>query len=301
MGEAVARVAIDSLIPREGNTVKDAAAHLVKRSSKEVKDKETLHAASAVVATQIGTALKDPLIDAATADSLEEGHSFVANQVARPSTLQEARRYKNPILAIFAVMSVARRTMQDVAKSSKEQTRLVKKHWEQLSHEVSDHYDKSSKSSENVNNWSGALTTAITVAPMLLTTMFPKDDRDYTDFIQKLDGGRIESLLSNFMSRTPSEVIAGFAADHKAMAELIKQGQTTAQHTVGPITQQWGQTVSMENQRDVAVGQQRSQASQTEFQSRQEEKRSEDEAVRNIEQTLQRLMEQEARTFEVRG
>jgi hypothetical protein len=297
MVESITRVAIDSLISREGNTKKNASELLVKNSSKKEEDKETLHA--------------DPTF-VGTAESLAEGNSFVPKQVSRSLTLPEARRYKNPILAIFSVMSIARRTMQDVAKSSKEQTRLVKKHWEQVSHEVSGHHDTAAKQSDKIQKWSGVIGMACTFGPKFLKGCIPsegefKEWRDeQSKFLETYDPifflkNKLGYEDVNFYSGDWEKSLENTFEDRKGTLDWINRGGENAQKFAEPSIQQWGQQVQMENARDTTVGQQNSQAAQADYQSRKDEKSQEDQIVSNIEQTLQRLMEQESRTFELRG
>ena len=67
----------------------------------------------------------------------------------RPSRAQNLR-YKNPIMATFAVMALARKTMQKVAKNTKDETRRVKKHWEEIAHQNSGYSKQAIKDIEAV-------------------------------------------------------------------------------------------------------------------------------------------------------
>lgn len=204
-------------------------------------------------------------------------------------------RYKNPILAIFATMSVARKTMQDVAKQSKEETRLMKKHWEKVSHEVSDHHNTALESIESTTKWTSFITMFFMALPQL-KGFVPTESGAYDTFTQKLDFDFIENFLGK-----PSDFIKGYAETPKKFKETMDYVTQTGQKMSEPMVNQWSQAAQMANQRDVAVGSQQSDASRVEYQSRQDEKRNEDEGVKNIDQMTQRLMEQEVRAFEVRG
>ena len=390
-----------------------------KRASnfKNAEEERNLHAVSAVVASQV---------ESPNRDVAKEEPTLVATDTRRSPALEETRRYKNPLLAIFAVMSVARKTMKDVAKSSKDQTRLLKKHWEKVSQEVSDHHDTAAKQTDSLGKWSMGIGLACTILPQYLKGSIPQDklpkgdeigareawgqlnaafiengvfneipgsfnqdvwdqlkdsfvennafhevptftkqtwehlrkafkehnifEADETpDFTEKVWGQlktalinkeafeerdtlfdtwsgewatTLEKRVDDFLNKHDfikgkevpiwgaplwetkwniSERFTETFKDHKETTEWIDWAGKNGQKFGEPMVQQWGQQVQMENARDTTVGQQRSQASQTEYQSRKEEKSSEDQTVSNIEQTLQRLMEQEARTFEVRG
>ena len=380
-------------------------------NSKSAEEERNLHALSAVVASQV---------ESPNRDVAKEEPTFVATDTKKPTeSLEAPRRYKNPLLAIFAVMSVARKAMKDVAKSSKDQTRLLKKHWEKVSQEVSDHHDSAAKQTDSLGKWSMGIGLACTVLPQYLKGNIPQDkikigateaweqltqafrNKGVFDEISTFNEGVWDQLKDKFIEGNVFQEAPDFSKqmwdhlreafiekgmfeehpdfnkqvwdrlktalikkdafekvptlfdtwsegwattlkdrvddllnehdfikgkevpiwgaplyekdwnssafftntfkDHKETTEWIDWAGKNGQKFGEPAVQQWGQQVQMENARDTTVGQQRSQASQTEYQSRKEEKSSEDQTVSNIEQTLQRLMEQEARTFEVRG
>jgi hypothetical protein len=258
-------------------------------SNQKVEEEGNPHAISAAVIhnEKEANAAEALQLVQATASSSAKTEERRSPLIGKPG------RYKNPILAIFATMSVARKTMQDVAKSSKEQTRLMKKHWEQISHEVSDHHDTAAKSTDRLANWSAYIGMALLGGPQLIKSVVPSGEA-YANFINPVDDW---VKWGTFDYLTPSN----FANDREAFDKLIDSGKDIVQKMSEPTIQQYGQSYQMANQRDVAVGQQQSDASRTEYQSRQDEKRNEDEAVKTIDQMTQRLMEQEVRAFEVRG
>lgn len=275
--------AIDGASPIEADFYEDLAAIEIEsldtgKGKLKAEDEGSPHALSELVVAREEAAAMD---------------ERAAPAVSKGDMSKHIGRYKNPILAIFATMSVARKTMQDVAKQSKEETRLMKKHWEKVSHEVSDHHDTAAKSSEQIQQWATYLGMFFMAAPHL-RTFVPEGAAEYKEFTEKLD-------FSLFGSFKPSEYIQGSCPKRKDFVEWVNWGTQTGQKMSEPMLQQWGQTTMMSNQRDVAVGQQQSEASRVEYQSRQDEKRNEDEGVKNIDQMTQRLMEQEVRAFEVRG
>ena len=84
-------------------------------------------------------------------------------------------RPKNPIIAIFRVLSLARKTMKDVAQSSKEQTRKLKKHWEMVSQEVSNHHDTAANQNNSLGKWSMGIGLVCTILPQYLKGSIPQD------------------------------------------------------------------------------------------------------------------------------
>ena len=332
-------------------------------------------------------------------------------------------RPKNPIIAIFRVLSLARKTMKDVAQSSKDQTRKLKRHWENVSQEVSNYHNSAANQTNSLGKWSMGIGLVCTILPQYLKGSIPQDklqegveigatkawdqlreafikkgvfdeipdfnqgvwdqlkakfvesnafhevptftkqtwdhlrvafiEKGVFDEIPDFNQGVWDQLREAFIEKkvfeegltlfdkwrgdwantlethvdpllnkcdvikdkkipilgapiwkgkwNTSERFINTFKDHKETIEWIDWAGKNGQKFGEPMVQQWGQQVQMENSRDTTVGQQRSQASQTEYQSRKEEKSNEDQIVSNIEQTLQRLMEQEARTFEVRG
>ena len=226
-------------------------------------------------------------------ENIEESQKKIppitATQNIEPSTLTgNPGRYKNPILAIFAVMYIARKTMQDVAKRSKEETRIMKKYWELISHEVSGHHDTAMKATEKTQKLVGVFGVFFLAIPCVFKNMSQEN---------------IEWLNTNLIYPI-SQKIPFISLIHKekekrdeAINSMTKQGQEMANQSI----KLWGDSTQMANQRDVVVGTQQSDASRTEYQSRQDEKRNEDESIKTIDQMTQRLMEQEVRCFEIRG
>jgi len=283
--------AIDGAKPIEDNNVALLNVKTaLSTSNPKVEEEGNPHAVSATVINQEG-------IGAAQALQLVQAGAPATKADERSNLIGKPGRYKNPILAIFATMSVARKTMQDVSKSSKEETRLMKKQWERISHEVSDHHDTAAKSSEKIQKYSACIGSVLALAPHAFKSIVPSDQAGYDNWISSMNGWA-HMITESF---TPSDYIKGAAGDKKEFVEWINWGAQNAQKMSEPILQQSGQSAQMANQRDVAVGQQQSEASRVEYQSRQDEKRNEDEAVKTIDQMTQRLMEQEVRAFEVRG
>lgn len=273
------------------------------KASKKVEEEGTPHAISAALLAN----------EANAAQEIETQQWAPATPSKRG---MEQRRYQNPILAIFAVMSVARKTMQDVAKNSKEETRVMKKHWERISHEVSDHHDTAAKNSDKIQQWSSIVGMVVGFGPKLIQgrlspdtmipglgiTEFQQSRNAWTDSIRNVCENWDPLLGRVYDNRwTPDHMLTNALTDNKTTVEWVNWLGQTGQKMSEPFLQQWGQSSQMANQRDVAVGQQQSEASRVEYQSRQDEKRNEDEAVKTIDQMNQRLMEQEVRAFEVRG
>eukprot|EP01066_Platyproteum_vivax_P000262 Platyproteum_vivax@DN10297_c0_g1_i1.p1 len=177
--------ALDGANPIKDNTSLDIALlddkAALSTSSQKVEEEGNQHAISAPVINQegIGAAEALLLVQATTATPFTKTEE-------RSPLIGKPGRYKNPILAIFATMSVARKTMQDVAKRSKEETRLMKKHWERISHEVSDHHNTAATATDKLGNITLYLTGALMLAPMCLKAIVPKADT-YSNFIDPLD------------------------------------------------------------------------------------------------------------------
>ncbi|NGX51096.1 MAG: hypothetical protein K1060chlam2_00953 [Chlamydiae bacterium] len=241
----------------------------------EVSTVETVDDASAV----------DYMID--EVQPLEESGAKAENtHVSAEKKEGHLPRYKNPILAIFAVMTLARKTMKDAAKKSKEETRLMKKEWERISHEVSDHHNTAATGSTYVQAAQTVATIALMAGPRFIKGWFPENQTAYN---ARLDGWYwIGTQLKNY------------APDKESIDKWIDSGKELGNKAIQPTLQTWMEGNRSRNTRDVTVGGQQSEACRIEYQSREGEERDIKEQEKNIAQTNQRLMEQETNAMQVR-
>lgn len=252
-------------------------------------------------------------LDAHSTASAHENESLLPLSSTKRSTSSSSET--NPILQTFRTLSAAKAAMRKIAKNTKEHSTLQKKHWEHISKEISEHHETAVTSSQRLQLIAVPLQIAIAIVPMYLTGAIPNlskedlrnnpllgnDSQTYEAWIESLKDGWLDKAFSYMRNEPLADFVLSCASNKESLSDWIKKGQGLAKGASEPILQNWGQSTQMENQRDTAIAQQQQQAAQSEYQSRKDEKSQEEQIASNIEQNLQRLMEQEARTFEMRG